>query len=153
VEGRESGLAFNERTLSGEDGICPECLQEDGPKRKGLILFRTLSDTNCAVTAKRQTGFSPFHSAYSSSEQISTSTAEALTRRHKHSRFISALFRMTALPPIEAAKRLAAYAAVDRHVKPEHKVIGIWTWAEFRVVTCSRIGGGVAHSSALRADP
>ncbi|GHJ88986.1 hypothetical protein NliqN6_5388 [Naganishia liquefaciens] len=32
---------------------------------------------------------------------------------------------MTALPPIEAAKRLAAYAAVDRHVKPEHKVIGI----------------------------
>ena len=26
------------------------------------------------------------------------------------------------LQPIEAAKRLAAYAAVDRHVKPEHKV-------------------------------
>lgn len=32
---------------------------------------------------------------------------------------------MTTLAPIEAAKRLAAYAAVDRHVKPEHKVIGI----------------------------
>ena len=37
----------------------------------------------------------------------------------------SIIRRMTALPPIEAAKRLAAYAAVDRHVKPEHKVIGI----------------------------
>jgi len=32
---------------------------------------------------------------------------------------------MPQLAPIEAAKRLAAYAAVDRHVKPEHKVIGI----------------------------
>jgi hypothetical protein len=32
---------------------------------------------------------------------------------------------MTALPPIEAAKRLAAYAAVDRHVKPEHKNFNI----------------------------
>jgi DNA-binding transcriptional regulator LsrR (DeoR family) len=35
----------------------------------------------------------------------------------------------TPLPPvtlkIEAAKRLAAYAAVDEHVKPEHRVIGI----------------------------
>lgn len=35
----------------------------------------------------------------------------------------------TPLPPvtekIEAAKRLAAYAAVDAYVKPEHKVIGI----------------------------
>ena len=59
MEGRESGLAFNERTLSGEDGICPECLQEDGPKRKGLILFRTLSDTNCAVTAKWKRGGIP----------------------------------------------------------------------------------------------
>jgi hypothetical protein len=29
---------------------------------------------------------------------------------------------MPQLAPIEAAKRLAAYAAVDRHVKPEHKV-------------------------------
>lgn len=29
------------------------------------------------------------------------------------------------LEPIEQAKRLAAFAAVDRHVKPEHKVIGI----------------------------
>lgn len=28
----------------------------------------------------------------------------------------------TALEPIEAAKRLAAYAAVDNHVKKEHKV-------------------------------
>lgn len=33
--------------------------------------------------------------------------------------------RMAALAPIESAKRLAAYAAVDRHVKPEHKVIGV----------------------------
>ncbi|KAJ9096948.1 ribose-5-phosphate isomerase rki1 [Naganishia adeliensis] len=32
---------------------------------------------------------------------------------------------MAALAPIEAAKRLAAYAAVDRHVKREHKVIGV----------------------------
>ncbi|ODN75275.1 ribose-5-phosphate isomerase [Cryptococcus amylolentus CBS 6039] len=29
------------------------------------------------------------------------------------------------LPAVEAAKRLAAYAAVDRHVLPEHKVIGV----------------------------
>ncbi|KAL7411261.1 putative RKI1-D-ribose-5-phosphate ketol-isomerase [Mrakia frigida] len=29
------------------------------------------------------------------------------------------------LAPIEAAKRLAAYAAVDNHVKKEHKIIGI----------------------------
>ena len=38
-------------------------------------------------------------------------------------------FTSTPLPPvtvkIEAAKRLAAYAAVDAYVKPEHKVIGI----------------------------
>jgi ribose 5-phosphate isomerase len=33
--------------------------------------------------------------------------------------------KMAALAPIEAAKRLAAYAAVDRHVKREHKVIGV----------------------------
>ena len=26
---------------------------------------------------------------------------------------------------VEEAKKLAAYTAVDRHVKPEHKVIGI----------------------------
>lgn len=29
------------------------------------------------------------------------------------------------LTPEEKAKRLAAYAAVDEHVKPQHKVIGI----------------------------
>ncbi|KAJ8456278.1 hypothetical protein ONZ45_g18786 [Pleurotus djamor] len=29
------------------------------------------------------------------------------------------------LSPIEASKRLAAYTAVDQHVKPEHRVIGI----------------------------
>ncbi|RDB26802.1 Ribose-5-phosphate isomerase [Hypsizygus marmoreus] len=29
------------------------------------------------------------------------------------------------LPAIEASKRLAAYTAVDQHVRPEHKVIGI----------------------------
>ena len=29
------------------------------------------------------------------------------------------------LPPVEAAKRLAAYAAVDRHVGPDDKLIGI----------------------------
>jgi hypothetical protein len=27
--------------------------------------------------------------------------------------------------PVEAAKQLAAYAAVDDHIRPEHKVIGI----------------------------
>lgn len=30
-----------------------------------------------------------------------------------------------ALSPIEASKRLAAYTAVDHHVKPEHTIIGI----------------------------
>lgn len=30
--------------------------------------------------------------------------------------------RIVELEPIEKAKRLAAYAAVDGHVKPEHKV-------------------------------
>jgi ribose 5-phosphate isomerase A len=29
------------------------------------------------------------------------------------------------LPPIEASKRLAAYTAVDKHVLPEHRIIGI----------------------------
>lgn len=29
---------------------------------------------------------------------------------------------LTTLPPVEAAKRLAAYAAVDRHIGLEHKV-------------------------------
>ena len=30
--------------------------------------------------------------------------------------------RVAELEPIEKAKRLAAFAAVDNHVKPEHKV-------------------------------
>lgn len=29
------------------------------------------------------------------------------------------------LDPVEGAKRAAAYAAVDNHVKPEHEIIGI----------------------------
>lgn len=29
------------------------------------------------------------------------------------------------LPPVENAKRLAAYAAVDRHISPNDKLIGI----------------------------
>jgi ribose 5-phosphate isomerase A len=29
------------------------------------------------------------------------------------------------LEGVEAAKRAAAYASVDNHIKPEHKIIGI----------------------------
>lgn len=32
---------------------------------------------------------------------------------------------MSNLPPIEQSKRLAAYTAVDKHILPEHKIIGI----------------------------
>ena len=37
-------------------------------------------------------------------------------------------FKSAALPAlsgVEAAKRAAAYAAVDNHVKPQHEIIGI----------------------------
>lgn len=33
--------------------------------------------------------------------------------------------RVSELPAIEKAKRLAAFAAVDAYIKPEHKIIGI----------------------------
>lgn len=33
--------------------------------------------------------------------------------------------KLAPLDGVEAAKRAAAYAAVDNHVKPEHSVIGI----------------------------
>jgi len=39
---------------------------------------------------------------------------------------------LATLPPVEAAKRLAAYAAVDRHIGLEHKVSGR-TWVEVGV--------------------
>lgn len=32
---------------------------------------------------------------------------------------------LPALPAIEQAKKLAAFAAVDRHVLPDHRIIGI----------------------------
>lgn len=40
----------------------------------------------------------------------------------------SSAFKSTELPHldgVEAAKRAAAYAAVDNHVKPNHEIIGI----------------------------
>lgn len=33
--------------------------------------------------------------------------------------------KLAQLDPVESAKRAAAYAAVDNHVKPEHEIIGI----------------------------
>jgi hypothetical protein len=47
--------------------------------------------------------------------------------------------------PVEAAKQLAAYAAVDDHIKPAHKVIGIgYVWVTsmhpmFRRMTCHNV--------------
>lgn len=55
------------------------------------------------------------------------SRAQSFSASHQHMN--KATVTSTPLPPvtlkIEAAKRLAAYAAVDEHVKPEHRVIGI----------------------------
>jgi len=51
-------------------------------------------------------------SIVSTPERVAASTPEPITSNKK-------------LSPIEASKRLAAYTAVDRHVLPEHQVIGI----------------------------
>jgi len=38
---------------------------------------------------------------------------------------LPAIPKLADLSGVEAAKRAAAYAAVDNHVKPKHKIIGI----------------------------
>lgn len=80
----------------------------------------------------------PHHYHSTSMVMASTSSASSLSRsasgRKAPSFSVGAnvsrtTVTSTPLPPvtvqIEASKRLAAYAAVDAYVKPEHKVIGI----------------------------
>lgn len=60
---------------------------------------------------------SPLPSPAAASSGISPLSSAALSE-HKRQ-------QLPKLEAIESAKRAAAYAAVDNHVKPHHKIIGI----------------------------
>ncbi|KAI0266425.1 ribose-5-phosphate isomerase [Gloeopeniophorella convolvens] len=51
------------------------------------------------------------------------------------------------LDTVEAAKRLAAYTAVDKHVLPEHKVIGVGSGSTVPYVVERILEQGAAHNA------
>lgn len=78
------------------------------------------SSASMAMTSSKEAGGLP---------RSSTSSSRAASFSAGPNHVSSSTVTSTPLGPvtvkIEAAKRLAAYAAVDAFVKPEHKVIGI----------------------------
>ncbi|PWN52382.1 ribose 5-phosphate isomerase [Violaceomyces palustris] len=69
------------------------------------------------------TPLGPSHNPYAIRTMSSNSSSAAAAANHNPSAAKSASLKP--LDPVEGAKRAAAYAAVDNHVKPQHTVIGI----------------------------